>query len=355
MNSIERMTLTLQHKEADRVPVYPLINSVSRKALGISYEEWTKDIDKCAEAIIRTTDEIGVDAMCTLVDLSIETEAWGQELIYFEDKAACPNPNNHRIQDEEGYLTLPRVELKDAKRLMEHVELARKLYEARGHEKPVIGFVLGPLAILGNLRGMEDLFVDMLTEPEYVKKALETITYTVKQFVSELIDAGCCAIMFDTLFAAQSIMSKEMWDEFEGPFAQELAEVVREKGAMVMIHNCGAGVYFDVQYKRMQPVLFSYNLIPDDCKDMKDIKEKYGDKMTLMGHIDPAWLYNSTEEELRKLCREQIDTYKKDGGFVLATGCEYPAPLDFRKAKIMVEEACTYGKYEKELVCEEVL
>ena len=37
MNSMERVTLDLQHKEADHVPVYPLINSVSRKALGISY------------------------------------------------------------------------------------------------------------------------------------------------------------------------------------------------------------------------------------------------------------------------------------------------------------------------------
>ena len=37
MNSMERATLALQHKEADHVPVYPLINSVSRKALGISY------------------------------------------------------------------------------------------------------------------------------------------------------------------------------------------------------------------------------------------------------------------------------------------------------------------------------
>lgn len=53
MNSLERVTMTLQHKEADRVPVYPIINSVSRKALGISYEEWTKDVDLCAEAIIK--------------------------------------------------------------------------------------------------------------------------------------------------------------------------------------------------------------------------------------------------------------------------------------------------------------
>ena len=58
MNSLERVTLALQHKEPDRVPVYPLINSVSRKALGIDYKEWTLDVEKCAEAIIKTSEEV---------------------------------------------------------------------------------------------------------------------------------------------------------------------------------------------------------------------------------------------------------------------------------------------------------
>ncbi|MEI3478626.1 MAG: hypothetical protein V8Q84_05325 [Bilophila sp.] len=49
----------LEHRAPDRMPAYPLVNSVSRQALGISYEEWTKDVDKCAEATTRTTDEAG--------------------------------------------------------------------------------------------------------------------------------------------------------------------------------------------------------------------------------------------------------------------------------------------------------
>ena len=54
----------------------------------------------------------------------------------------------------------------------------------------------------------------------------------------------------------------------------------------------------------------------------------------------------TSKEDLVKQCREQIDVYKKDGGFVLATGCEYPAQMDFEHAKTMVEVAKTYGRYE---------
>jgi len=34
MKPIERVTLALQHKEADRVPVYPLMCGVARKLVG---------------------------------------------------------------------------------------------------------------------------------------------------------------------------------------------------------------------------------------------------------------------------------------------------------------------------------
>ena len=75
------------------------------------------------------------------------------------------------------------------------------------------------------------------------------------------------------------------------------------------------------------------------------MKEKYGHLTTLIGRIDPGFLMTCTEDELRALCRKQIDDYKKDGGFILATGCEYPAPMDDHFARVIIEEACTYGKY----------
>ncbi|MGL4607903.1 MAG: uroporphyrinogen decarboxylase family protein [Eubacteriaceae bacterium] len=345
MNSLERVSLALQHKEADHVPVYPLINSVSRKTLGISYEEWTKDVDKCAEAIIKATDEIDVDCICTLVDLSVEAADWGAKLVYFEDQAACPEHDNRVLQSEEDYSKISILNPRETPRMSEHIELAKKLYDARGQVKPIVGFVFGPLGILGMLRGHDYLFMDLMMYPDKVHAALRNITETLKEFIRGLCEVGCHAIMLDTLFASQSIMSKEMWDEFEGGYSQELAEVIRECGAMVMIHNCGNGIYFEEQIKRMDPVLISYMHIPSDCTDMADIKAKYGDKITLMGHIEPGWLMVCTEEELRNACKEQIDVYKKDGGFVLATGCEYPASMNFDYAKVMVDVAKTYGKY----------
>ena len=345
MNSMERIALTLQHKEADRIPVYPLLNSVSRKALGLTYEEWSKDAKKCAAAIVKATEEIGADCICTLVDLSVEAADWGQEVIYNDDIAAKSDPNNRYIKSPDEYDKIGVINPRETPRMSEHIELAKLLYEAKGQEMPIIGFVFGPLGILSMMRGPEQMFVDLIRCPQKMQGALRNITETLKEFCAALIEAGCHAIMFDTLYASRSIMSPKMWDDNEGVYIEELCDFVREKGAMVMLHNCGNGVYFKEQIARMHPVAISYQHIPLDCTDMDDVKAKYGDQVTLIGHVEPGWLYAATEEELRAMCRKQIDAYKKGGGFILATGCEYPAPLDFTYAKIMVEEAKTYGKY----------
>jgi uroporphyrinogen decarboxylase len=142
-------------------------------------------------------------------------------------------------------------------------------------------------------------------------------------------------------------MSKEMWLEFEGPYVRKLAEFIHAKGRMVMIHNCGNGIYFDVQIETMAPELISYLHIPDDCTSLEDTKNRYGKKTTLAGVISPAWLVNASTEDVEKECRQLIDVFGKDGGFVLSTGCEYPANMSLDHAKTICRVAREYNPYHK--------
>lgn len=345
MNSLERVVTALGHKEADRVPVYPLVNSVSRRIIGINYEEWTKDTLKCAESIIKTTEKLGLDVICSLTDLSVEAADYGQKLLYFDGEAACPDHHERLIKSLADYDKIGVLNPRETPRMSEHIKLCRMLVDAKGAEIPVVAFVFGPLGITSMLRGQAEMFMDCVDSPDQVKKAVANITETLMEYVKALMETGVHAVMFDTLFASQSIMSKEMWDEFEGDAIEKIAQYVHDQGKMVMIHNCGAGIYFDAQIKRMQPEAISFLHTPDDCASYEETKKKYGDKTTLIGCIDPGWLANASVEEVKKAAEKEIDTFAKDGGFILSTGCEYPAHLDFEKAEAIIEVARTYGKY----------
>lgn len=116
---------------------------------------------------------------------------------------------------------------------------------------------------------------------------------------------------------------------------------------MVMIHNCGGKICFDRQIERIHPEAISFLYPPDDCKNFKECKEKYGDKTMLIGSVDPTHAVFGSDEDWIAECKKSIDDMAACGGFVLATGCEYPLDADFKRVHLMQELAKTYGSYEK--------
>lgn len=347
MNSIDRVVTALQHKEADRVPVYPILSGVSRSLIGVSYEEWATNADACADALIKAAEDFDLDCLVTLIDLSIECDAWGAKIIYPENEAAHPDFSNPVITDLDDYAKIKKVDYRTSKRMMMHIDVCRKLVEKKGKELPIVAFVFGPLGVLSMLRNQQDMYMDIYDDRDVVKEAATQVNETLKDYCDAIMDTGVHAIMLDTLFASGSIMSKSMWMDMEGDLVKELADRIHARGCLVMVHNCGERIYFDAQIETMRPQAISFLYPPDDCADFQECKEKYGQNITLIGCVPPPMAVLSTDEEWENECKKQIDLFAKGGGFMLATGCEYPANAPLNKAKSMVEIAKTYGRYTK--------
>ncbi|MBE6573886.1 MAG: uroporphyrinogen decarboxylase [Ruminococcaceae bacterium] len=345
MTHFERVMTAMAHKEPDYVPVYPILSGVTRKLVGASYEKWANDADICAKALLKATDDYDLDCICTLIDLSVECDAWGQPLIYPENEAAHPDYDNLLIDDIDEYCKIQKVDYRNSKRMMMHIDVCKKLVAEKKGEVPIIAFVFGPLGVLSMMRSQQEMYMDLYDDPDAVKEAVANVNATLYEYCEAIADTGVDAVMFDTLFASGSIMSPTMWEEFEGVYIKEICDMLHKKGVAVMIHNCGKDIYFDEQIKYMDPAAISFLYPPKGCETFAECKEKYGDKLTLIGCVTPASAAIGTDEEWIKECKDNIDFFKKDGGFVLATGCEYPANASFDRAKMMVDLAKTYGKY----------
>lgn len=346
MNSFERVALALQHKQPDRVPVYPILSGVTRNLVGATYPEWSQNADICAKAFLKSADDFDIDCIVTLIDLSVECDAWGQKLIFPENEAAHPDYHNCVIQDIDDYSKIKAVDYRTSPRMMMHIDVVKKIAAEKKGKLPIVAFVFGPLGTLSMLRKQEQLYMDIFDDPDVVKEAVMEITETLKEYSKALIEAGADAIMVDTLFSSGSIMSKDMWKDMEADAVRDLADTIHANNAMVMIHNCGGKIYFDAQIEAMHPDAISFLYPPADCKDFAECKEKYGSQTTLIGCVPPTNAVYGTDEEWDQLCKEQIDLFAKDGGFILATGCEYPANASFDRAQRMIEIAKTYGRYQ---------
>mgnify|MGYP002581984035 CR=1 FL=1 len=149
MNAFERVSAFLSHKEADRVPVYPILCGINRKLVGASYPVWSTDAETCANGFLKTLEEFpDLDCLVTLIDLSVECDAWGQKIIFPENEAAHPDYDNQVVQDIEDYAKIQKVDYRNSKRMMMHIDVIRRLAAKVKGKVPIVAFVFGPLGFL---------------------------------------------------------------------------------------------------------------------------------------------------------------------------------------------------------------
>ena len=112
MTSFQRVAAALSHQEADHVPVYPILCGINRKLVDATYEKWATDAETCAAGFLKTAELFDLDCLVTLIDLSIECDAWGQKLIFPENEAPHPDYSDPVIREIEDYAKMMGGDLK---------------------------------------------------------------------------------------------------------------------------------------------------------------------------------------------------------------------------------------------------
>jgi len=347
LTSLERVVLALQYKKPDRVPSAPLVCGASSRVLGYSYDRWSQDAEVATASLIAAQDLIGFDGFLTLVDLSVEAEDFGQEVIFPERSTALPNFNNPFIKTVEDYAKVQRVDPRKSRRMKSVIDIVGGLRKARGEKVPVMGFVYGPLGVLSQIRGHSDLFKDIYRHPDRVLEAVNIINDTLVDYALAQVEAGAHAIVLDPLYSSASILKKETWVKFEAEIFKKVADAIRATGTPVIVHNCGGGVYFDAVLEHIQPIAISHAFPAHGSSTWEDHAENWAKKVVTIGAADPAKVgHEFTQEEVLEDSRKLIETFKvAEGGFILSTGCEFPPNGNLLSAATMVKAAKLYGKY----------
>jgi uroporphyrinogen decarboxylase len=344
---LERVVAALTYKDPDRVPAAPLVCGASRRVYGVTYDVWSRDPVIAAKSLIAAQELIGFDGFLTLIDLSVEPAAFGQKVIYPVESTALSAAfkGDMLIKSIDDYDKLQYVDPKKADRMRDVIKLCEILVQEKGKEIPTLGFVYGPAGTLSMMRTLEKLSIDLVKNKSAVQKALKVINDVLFDYAKAQYETGVPGVVLDVLFASKMIWSRKTYDEFEGQYCSKIADEIR-KHALVVLHNCGHGPYFDTMISWYKPAAISYHYVPDGCKDYADTKQKYGKQTVLIGHADnPRVVYPGTPEEVINHCTEQIKAYGPGSGYILATGCEFPPNASLLNARAMVEASDKYGRY----------
>lgn len=349
MTSLERVATTLQFKEPDRVPTGPLVCGASHRVVGITYGEWSKgdNVEAMVRGHVDSLKLIDHDGVVALVDLSVEAADFGQEVIFPEFDTAHPNYDNPFINDpKKDYKKIQKINPRKTKRMKSVIDMIAGLSKEIGQTHAIVGFVYGSLGVLSMMRGPENFFMDLMEYPDEVLPALQVMDEVLTEYAVAQIEAGAHACCYDNLYASQSILSKELWEKFEGKSNKKVCDAIRDAGALVALHNCGNGIYFDMCEKWAKPHVISHAYVADDVDSWEEHKNKWGGKIATMGWIPPGPVAMlGTPEEIEEECKAEIEVFKKGGGYILATGCEFGPNAPLINAKYIVDAGKKYGVY----------
>jgi uroporphyrinogen decarboxylase len=85
MNSLERIVAAVQFQATDRVPVIAQVFGHAATLSGISLEDYVRDGETLARCQLQAWQHYGYDAVFSVMDTNVETEALGSILKYRRD------------------------------------------------------------------------------------------------------------------------------------------------------------------------------------------------------------------------------------------------------------------------------
>ena len=180
------------------------------------------------------------------------------------------------------------------------------------------------------LRGMEQSYIDLAINPEIAEAIIAHIREYFLEYnrrVFESAKGKLDIFMMGDDFGTQTgmMMDIETWRKFFKPGFKAYIELAHQYGLKVMHHTCGA-------VRELIPEFIECGLdilqsVQPRAKrmDLNELKQEFGNYISFHGGIDiQQTIPYGTPEEIRQEVKQQCETGKENGGYILCTAHNIP-------------------------------
>lgn len=194
--------------------------------------------------------------------------------------------------------------------------------------------------------GMEEFLIKMITEPEFVKKAVDIYVGRSIKYIRAMLDAGVDGIMTTDDYSDNRgpIMGTELFRKFVLPGIQKQCDVIHEMGGYFIKHTDGN--LWDVLDDFVEIGIDGWHGIQRNIgMDMGKLKERYGDRLCFFGGVNAETLISGDTGAVQREVESAIDEAGSGGGLVLATSNVVPPGTKFENYEAMRQAIHDHGSY----------
>ena len=376
LNSCERVLAVLELREPDRVPLYEMHvpPPISARILGrepdevllhnpllrleifmtkrdVSVEELNKRI---AKELLEVSTRVGLDWIRVVGGIArkpkqvekVRDDLWIVNGVEYKWSGGTiwSSQEPQRYDPREVY----RWSRESRLEISEHVFDVLRWIAKRTKGKVFLSFDAdgswGPIVSRPVL--LRHVLTWMYRRPEVVEALIQRFTREAIEVGKWAIDEGADAIQLCVDYGNKRgpWMSPDMFRKFVKPALEAHCKAFKKKGAFVILHSDGniSPLLKDI----VEAGVDAYQGIDVMAgMDLGEIKAKYGDRICLVGNVDPRVIEFGSKEDVKREVDRCLSQAGPGGGYILSASANISANTNFKNFIHMLEYARRRGKY----------
>jgi len=209
MNSMERVMAALSYKEPDRVPLFLNLTITGAKELGMSIKDYYASSDYVVKGQLLMKNKYNNDMVTSLLYSAAEVEAWGGEVVFFED--GPPNSGEPFIKKIEDIFKMGIPDIKNTDCLLKGLEITKRLKEQVKEDTPVIGAVTSPFSLPVMQMGFEKYLELLYFNINEFNKLMKINEEFCVAWANAQLEAGATAISYADPLASPNIVERDTY------------------------------------------------------------------------------------------------------------------------------------------------
>jgi len=260
----------------------PVMTHPGIEALGYTVKQAVSDGRIQYEAIKYVADNFDTIACMSMMDLTVEAEAFGAKINFPE----------HEI---------PTV----SERLLA--------------DSTAITARIGPFSLAGRLYDMSEIMVAIYIEPEAMTELLSKCTEFMINYCLALKATGTQGLIIAE--PAAGLLSNDDCLTYSTQFVKRIVDAVQDDTFTVILHNCGnTGQCTNAMIESGARALHFGNAI-----DMQQVLTNCPADILVFGNLDPVSVFKQgTPDSIQHETKVLLDKAGKYSNFVLSSGCDIP-------------------------------
>jgi MtaA/CmuA family methyltransferase len=338
MNQLERLLAALKLEKVDRLPCASPLQTGTEdlmKATGAYWPEAHDDPELMAKLALAAHTMGGIESVRVPFDVAVDATAFGTiagKATRLTQPMLLDRPFSNPEKIESAEVPDPRK----SGRAPVVLEAVKKLKDTLKDEVPVIAAITSTFMLACQLRGDEAGIMDVIKRPQTIESVLQLACEWNIAYAEELLDAGADIITLVDATSSGDILGPKQYERFAMPYQKKIADAVRKKGALTVLHICG-NTSKNLEYMVTTGV---NGISVDQSMNLKKVREVLAGRAAVVGNVDPT---NTLVRKKPEDVEAEVKRCIEDGTNIVAPGCGFSPETPLENMKAMVEATKRYG------------